>query len=151
MSCLLSLRQRCVVPAVFASALRHPCCLCISAASCLLSASALCRACCLHQRCVVPVVCVSAASCLLSMSALRRPCCLRQCCVVSTELRSLQSLVLADTGVTDAGVTYYARLAPPALHMLSLSRTAVTQRIFEALAGSSLLHSVKVKTKAKCT
>ena len=52
-----------------------------------------------------------------------------------TAIPSLVTLVLENTSVTDVGVRQYADHAPPLLENLDLSRTHVTQNIFEPLQG----------------
>lgn len=55
-------------------------------------------------------------------------------------LQSLATLVLENTGVTDAGIIQYITdisiHQPPNLKCLNLNRTAVTQKIFGPLTGT---------------
>jgi len=54
---------------------------------------------------------------------------------------SLVTLILENTAVTDAGVKLYASFVPPLLENLDLSRTNVTQQIFQSLRGIPFLSS----------
>ena len=58
-------------------------------------------------------------------------------------LQSLATLVLENTGVTDAGIIQYitdiSMHQPPNLKCLNLNRTAVTQKIFGPLTGNVVL------------
>jgi len=55
--------------------------------------------------------------------------------MMSTAIPSLVTLVLENTAVTDVGVRQFASHVPPMLENLDLSRTNVTQNIFESLQG----------------
>jgi len=61
-----------------------------------------------------------------------------------TAIPSLVTLVLENTAVTDIGVRQYASHVPPMLENLDLSRTNVTQNIFEPLRGIVTEHSALI-------
>ena len=65
--------------------------------------------------------------------------------MISAELAELTTLILEDTGVTNAGVIDYAQSAPAMLCRLDLSRTAVTHDIFPALAVMPQLQALNLE------
>ena len=60
-------------------------------------------------------------------------------------MAELTTLILEDTGVTNAGVIDYAQSAPAMLCRLDLSRTAVTHDIFPALAAMPQLQALNLE------